>query len=124
MALLSADCFACPYPDEGNMPLRRAVSRVRLLPEAEAWSAAERRDGLIVHYAVLLEETVSARGRFHWTVEARVGNRVWQRFYVTPDGASVLAQGPGGAPVTLEQWRGQAPLPAPSRSTATTAPGS
>jgi hypothetical protein len=116
LALVSPGCFACPYPDEGNMPLRRAVTKVRLLPESEAWSAAERRDGLIVHYAVLLEETVRTHGRCHWTVEARVGERVWQRFYVTPDGASVLAQGPKGAPVTLERWRGQAPLPAPSRS--------
>lgn len=103
------------------MPLRRAASRVSLLPETEAWSAAERRDGQIVHYAVLLERTIVAKGRCHWTVEARTIERLWQRFYVTPDGASLLVQGVNGAPVTLEQWRGQAARPAPSRSAGATA---
>lgn len=112
---------ACPFPDEGNMPLRRAVTRVDLLPETIAWSAAERRDGVIVHFAVLLEETVRAEGRCHWTLEARAGERVWQRFYVTPDGRSLLVQGVTGAPVTLRQWRGEEPPPAPSRPQATTA---
>jgi hypothetical protein len=94
------------------MPLRRAVTRVDLLPETIAWSAAERRGGVIVHFAVLLEQTISAGGRCHWTLEARAGERVWQRFYVTPDGRTQLVQGVNGKPVTLDQWRGRAPQPA------------
>lgn len=93
------------------MPLRRAVTRVDLLPETIAWSAAERRVGVVVHFAVLLEETLSAHGRCHWTLEARAGERVWQRFYVTPDGRSLLVQGVNGKPVTLDQWRGRAAQP-------------
>ena len=99
---------ACAYPDEGNMPLRRAVTRVDLLPETIAWSQAERRNGLVVHFAVLLEETVRAGGRCHWTIEARAGERVWQRFYVTPDGKNLLVDGVHGRPVTLDEWRGKA----------------
>lgn len=95
------------------MPLRRAVTRVDLLPETIAWSAAERRDGLIVHFAVLLEETVSAHGRCHWTLEARAGDRVWQRFYITPDGRNLLVQGVNGKPVTLDEWRGRSPQRVP-----------
>jgi hypothetical protein len=30
--------FACELPDEGNMPLRRAVTRVEMLPEVHAWA--------------------------------------------------------------------------------------
>jgi hypothetical protein len=121
LCVVSLHAFPCPFPDEGNMPLRRAVTRVDLLPETIAWSTAERRDGVIVHFAVLLEETISANGRCHWTLEARAGERVWQRFYITPDGKSLLVQGVSGAPVTLPQWRGREPLPAPSPPKATTA---
>jgi len=49
--------LACEYPDEGNLPLRRAVTKVRLLPEIEAWSAAARKDSAAVQYALLLEQT-------------------------------------------------------------------
>ena len=50
--------LACEYPDEGNMPLRRAVTKVRMLPEIEAWSAAAQKAGAAVQYAVLLEQTL------------------------------------------------------------------
>jgi hypothetical protein len=121
LALVSLGAFAaCPYPDEGNMPLRRAVTRVDLLPETIAWSAAERRNGVIVHFAVLLEDTIRASGRCHWTIEARAGERVWQRFYVTPDGRNLLVDGVHGKPVTLDEWRGKAPPAAsPARAPAT-----
>lgn len=33
-----APALACEYPDEGNMPLRRAAAKVRYLPETEAWA--------------------------------------------------------------------------------------
>jgi hypothetical protein len=100
------------------MPLRRAVTRIDLLPETIAWSAAERRNGAVVHFAILLEETLSAGGRCHWTVEARSGERVWQRFYITPDGKNLLVDGVNGKPVTVDEWRGRAPRQAPTEAPA------
>jgi hypothetical protein len=93
---------ACDYPDEGNMPLRRAVARVQYLPETEAWSKQHRRNVL---YLLKLEETVRVAGRCYWTLEAVGNGAVWQRFYVSPDGKSVLAQGRQGLPLTLRAWR-------------------
>jgi len=78
---------ACPYPDEGTMPLHRAVTRVKLLPETEAWADAARKEGGIVQYAVLLENTMRSGGRCYWTVEARTQGSLWRRFYVTPRGS-------------------------------------
>ena len=77
------------------MPLRRAVTRVELLPETEAWAGAVRKDGAVVHYAVLLEETLSSAGRCYWTVEARAEGKLWRRFFVSPDGKNLLFEKPG-----------------------------
>ncbi len=78
---------ACPYPDEGTMPLHRAVTRVKLLPETEAWSKAARKEGGVVQYVLLLETTIRSGGRCYWTVEARgAQGNLWRRFYVTPKG--------------------------------------
>jgi hypothetical protein len=55
--------LACEYPDEGNMPLRRAVTKVRMLPEIEAWSAAVQKADAAVQYALLLEQTLHSGGR-------------------------------------------------------------
>ena len=82
---------ACDYPDEGTMPLHRAVTKVKLLPETEAWAAESLRRKVVVQYALLLEETRRIGGRCYWTVEARVGAAAWRRFYVTPDGKRVLS---------------------------------
>src|SRR5262245_44446835 len=38
--LFCAPALACEYPDEGNLPLRRAVSKVKYLPDTEAWASA------------------------------------------------------------------------------------
>lgn len=81
---------ACQYPDQGTMPLRRAVTRVELLPETDAWARGMRKAGVVVQYAVLLEETLSRVGRCYWTVEVRAEGKLWRRFLVTPDGKSVL----------------------------------
>ena len=69
------------------MPLHRAVTRVKLLPQTEAWAAAARKEGEVVQYALFLEETMKSGGRCYWTVEARTRGQVWRRFYVTPKGA-------------------------------------
>jgi hypothetical protein len=97
--------LACEVPDEGNLPLRRAVARVQLLPETEAWSKALHRTGETVQYVLRLEDTLTSAGRCYWTVDAVGEGNLWQRFYVTPDGNDLLIQGPRGSTLTLEQWR-------------------
>lgn len=84
--------LACPYPDEGTMPLRRALTRVQMLPEALAWERERREAGELVQYRLLLEQEKRVRGRCYWTVEALAGGEVWKRFYVTPDGRSILRE--------------------------------
>src|SRR5688572_8369850 len=58
---------ACAYPDQGNMPLRRAVTKVKLLPQTEAWAARMHKAGSAVQYALLLERTLEQAGRCYWT---------------------------------------------------------
>ena len=96
LALLSASlalpaAAACDYPDEGNRPLRRAVARVQLLPEIEAWSRLVQENGGVAQFIVLLEDTVRARGGYcYWTVEVAENGRLWQRYYITPDGKRLV----------------------------------
>lgn len=81
--------FACSYPDEGGMPLRRAVTKVKMVPEVDAWADAMRRDGTTVQYLVRLDAPVQQSGRCYWPVEVRADGKLWRRFLVTPDGKSV-----------------------------------
>jgi hypothetical protein len=82
----------CDYPDEGTMPLHRAVTKVKLRPEAEAWAKAWLEQKVVVQYALLLEPPKTIAGRCYWTVEARAAGRVWRRYYVAPDGSRVLTE--------------------------------
>jgi hypothetical protein len=84
---------ACDYPDEGTMPLHRAVTKVKLLPDTQQWSADMLRHKVVVQYALLLDQPVRIEGRCYWTVEARAKGRLWQRFYVTPDGRRLAGEG-------------------------------
>ena|SRR5258708_7914489 len=86
---------ACDYPDEGNMPLRRALTSVQMLPETDAWRRERRDAGDAVQFRLLLEETVFVRKRCYWTVEALAEAGLWRRFYVSPDGKSVLREKEG-----------------------------
>jgi hypothetical protein len=88
--LTCVPAVACDYPDEGNMPLRRAVGKVKFLPETQVWAASMHKAGAVVQYALLLNEPKRRRGRCYWPIEARAEGKVWRRFYVTPDGKSVL----------------------------------
>lgn len=90
LLFVCAPAFACDYPDEGNMPLRRAVSKVKFLPETQAWASSMHKTGAVVQYALLLNEAKRRRGRCYWPIEARAEGKVWRRFYVTPDGKTVL----------------------------------
>ena len=90
---------ACDYPDLGNLPLRRAVTKVKLLPETEAWADDLHKSGKVVQYALQLEQTLQQAGRCYWTVDAMAEGKLWRRFYVTPDGKRVLGEDrrPAGA---------------------------
>ena len=88
-AALAAPAAACDYPDEGNLPLRRAVSRIRYLPEIDAWSKARHDAGELVQYQLFLEHSVTINGRCYWTIDVRGGNALWRRYYVTPDGKRI-----------------------------------
>jgi hypothetical protein len=81
--------FACDYPDEGGMPLRRAVTKVQMLPEVDAWAEAMRRNRVSVQYLLRLDEPVQDHGRCYWPVEVRADGKVWRRFLVSPDGKRV-----------------------------------
>ena len=74
------------------MPLRRAVTKVKLLPETEAWAAAVHKSGAVVQYALSLDREWHRGGRCYWTVEARADGKTWRRFYVSPDGKRVLSE--------------------------------
>jgi hypothetical protein len=86
--------FACDYPDEGNMPLRRAVTRVEMLPEVHKWHQSMVEKGVKPQYVVRLDEPVreAKRGAVtcYWPVEVRAEGKLWRRYLVTPDGKSVL----------------------------------
>jgi hypothetical protein len=88
--LVVGSALACEYPDEGNMPLRRAVSKVKFLPETEAWASSMHKAGEVVQYALLLDEPRQERGRCYWPVEVRAQGKVWRRYYVSPDGKKLL----------------------------------
>src|SRR5258708_23125792 len=74
------------------MPLRRALTRVQMLPEADAWRRERRDAGDAVQFRLLLEEIVFVRKRCYWTVETLADAKLWRRFYVSPDGRSVLQE--------------------------------
>jgi len=105
---------ACDYPDLGNLPLRRAVSKVKFLPQTEAWAAGQHEAGRVVQYALQLERTLHRAGRCYWTVDALAEGKLWRRFYVTPDGQRVLGEDlkPAGArPATRPSAAAKAAAP-------------
>jgi hypothetical protein len=86
LLLACAPAFACDYPDEGNMPLRRAVGQIKSLPEVEAWAKAMHEQGEVVQYALRLDEMLRQDRRCYWAVDVNAKGRTWRRYYVTPDG--------------------------------------
>jgi hypothetical protein len=96
--------LACGYPDEGNTPLHRAVKKVELLPETVEWDRKASEAKTLAQYVVLLNHPLRLGGRCYWTVEVSASGKLWQRFFVTPDGKSVLAE-VSGKPAPLAAWR-------------------
>lgn len=74
------------------MPLRRAVTKVQMLPEVDAWARAMEKNGVKPRYVVQLDEPVRDAGRCYWPVEVRADGKLWRRFLVSPDGKSILPQ--------------------------------
>ena len=99
LGALALPALACEFPDEGGMPLRRAVTRIQLLPEVDAWADAMHRNRVAVQYVVRLDEPVRGvgreAGRCFWPVEVRADGKLWRRFLVSPDGKSIRPGTPG-----------------------------
>ena len=90
LLLAAAPALACSIPsDGGETPWRRAVAKVKYLPETEAMVELQVRDRNVVQYVVLLDAPRQVDGRCHWPVEVRVEGKLWKRFLVTPDGKHV-----------------------------------
>jgi hypothetical protein len=81
--------LSCDYPDQGNMPLRRAVTRVEMLPEVADWHRDMVRKGADPRYVLRLDETREQGGKCFWTVEVHAEGKLWRRYLVTPDGKNV-----------------------------------
>lgn len=92
LLLFSGGGLACNYPDEGNMPVRRAVSKVKFLEETQAWASRMQETGAVVQYALLLDQPRTVKGRCYWPVEVRAEGKLWRRFYITPDGKDLLKE--------------------------------
>ncbi len=99
-----ANAADCTPPEEGDKPFHRAAVRVKYLPEIETWSLQLAQRGAFVQYVLLLGKTLTSAGRCYWTLEVRAEGRLEHRFYVSPDGESVLAEGASG-PISLTEWR-------------------
>lgn len=91
--MLALPALACEMPDEGNMPLRRAVTKVRMLGEVDAWAERMRRSKVGVQYLLRLDAPVRRGGRCYWPVEVRGDGKLWRRYLVTPDGKKVVSPG-------------------------------
>jgi hypothetical protein len=90
LATTALPAAACGFPDEGGMPLRRAVTKVQMLSEVDAWAEAMRRNRVKVQYLVRLDEPVREGARCYWPVEVRADGKPWRSFLVTPDGKRIL----------------------------------
>jgi hypothetical protein len=90
LVVLATPGLACEMPDEGNMPLRRAATRVEMQPEGEAWARATRQSGANPQFVVRIDAPHWEKERCYWPVEVRADGKLWRRYLVTPDGRQVL----------------------------------
>jgi len=81
LAAFTGAAAGCEVPDEGNTPWRRAVAKVKYLPQTEAWSEAARRAKKSVQYVVSLDQAQHLGGRCYWPAKsasrADPGNGSW-----------------------------------------------
>lgn len=107
-ALLAAACAApaCEVPGDGTS-LRRALLKVKYLPETEAWELDARKRAT-VQYVLTLDAPRELEQRCYWPIEVRSDGRVWNTFYATPRGEHLRVLAPDGRLVPLEVWRAPA----------------
>ena len=86
---MSAPVWACRVPDDGGSPLRSLITRVKHLPQTEAWQRSLP-EGATAQYVLRLDSPEKIRGRCYWPVDVRAGGELWKRFLVTADGSRVL----------------------------------
>ena len=106
VALAAGAAQACEVPGDGTT-LRRALLRVKYLPESELWELQARKSAT-VQYVLSLGEAIRHEGRCYWPIEARTADSLWQRFYATPRGERILVEAANGALLPLEAWRERA----------------
>ena len=91
-ASLFGTALACDVPvNEGSSPLRRVITRVKYLPETEAWQKSLP-EGAIAQFVLLVDSPEKIRGRCYWPVEVRASGALWRRFLVAADGDRVLGR--------------------------------
>ena len=88
--LPSSLALACEVPGDATKAVQRALAKVKQLPETAAWQAEKRKAGEPVQFRLLLEKEAYFNRKCHWTIEAVAKNELWRRFYVSPDGDSLL----------------------------------
>ena len=103
LALAAGAAPACDVPGDGTS-LRRALLRVKYLPETELWEQQARKSAP-VYYVLSLYEPIEREGRCYWPIEARTDGRLWHRFFATPSGEHILVAAGEGKLVPLEEWR-------------------
>jgi hypothetical protein len=94
---------ACEVPGDGTS-LRRALLKIKYLPETEVWELAARKS-VTVQFVLSLDAPIEHEGRCYWPIEARSDGQLWNRFYATPRGEFVLVEQAEGTLVPLEAWR-------------------
>jgi len=89
---LFGTALACNVPaNEGSSPLRRVITRVKYLPETEAWQKSLP-DGATAQFVLHVDSPQRIRGRCYWPVEVRAGGELWKRFLVAVDGGRVIGR--------------------------------
>jgi len=87
---MSSPAFACDYSGDSTLAMQRALAKVQQLPETQAWQTEKRKAREAVQFRLLAEKEAYFNRKCHWTIEALAKGELWRRFYVSPDGESVL----------------------------------
>ena len=88
----AARAAACDIPDEDGAYWRRAVARVKYLPETEAWTERMALEKAIVQFVLSLDEPRTIAGRCYWPLEVRAGGKTWRRYLVAPVGGQIIRE--------------------------------
>jgi len=89
IAMTAMPVWACEVPEGGGSPLRRLITRVKYLPETEAWQKSLP-EGKTAQFMLRVDSPEKIRGRCYWPVEVRAGGELWKRYLVSADGARVI----------------------------------